>query len=174
MSEKKLSKGEKKVIAAYDGDAKSTAKKCKLTYGYVRQILMFPYIKKVINAREAAELKKETAPLIADRKERQAFWSSVMRGDLQLIGMVPKLNKKGKPVVKKGKPVMEEVKEVPAMKNRLKASEALGRSNADFVDRLHVLDENKGVPQEITDDMEPKKATNIYLDLVKGRVAGNA
>ncbi len=169
-----MSKGEKKVIAVYDGDAKATAKKCKLGYNYVRQIVIKPYIKKIIQKREDAELAKETAPLIADRKERQAFWSSVMRGEPQLVKMVEKTDKKGKAVLDgKGKPVMIEIREVTDMKNRLKSAELLGRSNADFVDRLHIT-EADGIPQEITDDMEPKKATNIYLDLVKGRVAGNA
>ena len=47
---------------------------------------------------------KENAPLIANRQDRQAFWSKVMYDEDQI------------------------------MKNRLKASELLGKSEADFTE----------------------------------------
>ena len=174
MSEKNLSKGEKKVIAAFDGNAKTTAKKCKLTHNYVRQILMRPYISKIIKAREEKELEQETAPLIADRKERQQFWSSVMRGDPQVVQIVEKLDGNGKAVlVGDGNPVMAEVKQVTDMKGRLRAAELLGRSNADFIDRVHVT-EGQGVPKEITDEMNSKEASALYIGMLKDHPVGNA
>jgi hypothetical protein len=170
MSAKKLSKGEKKIVSAWNGSIKETAEKIKMSYGYVQRIVKKSYIIDRLRKRE----EKDATPIIADRKERQAFWSSVMRGDPQLVKLVEKRGEDDKVVIgEDGEPVMIEIREVADMKNRLKASEALGRAGADFVDRLHVSEE-KGVPQEITDDMEPKQATNTYLDMVKGRTAGNA
>ena len=54
-----------------------------------------------------AEREAKSASLkIATREERQAFWSSVLRSEAE------------------------------QMKDRLKASELLGKSNADFIDRF--------------------------------------
>jgi len=63
-------------------------------------------------------------PLIATREERQQFWSETMNN--------PKEN----------------------MKNRLKASELLGKSNADFTDKILVGDleqELKDIPDDDLD-----------------------
>lgn len=171
MSKKNLSKGEKKVIAAYDGNCSSTAKKIGMSPSYVRRLLTYDYVKTHIKNRQDNET---TITAIADRQERQEFWSSVARGELQVVSIQPKLDNEGKPVIKDGQPVMEEIKAIPSMKDRLRAAELLGKSNADFVERLHISEANKGVSEEITDDMDPKKATNTYLDMVKGTVAGNA
>jgi hypothetical protein len=175
MSEKRLSKGEKKVISAYNGSVKETAENVKMSYGYVRNVVTLPYIIDAIQARENSISEKEARPLIADRQERQAFWASVMRGDPQVVDYVEKLNNEGK--VEKdadGNPVIIKLEKVSNMKDRLKAAELLGKSNADFVDKVHHLGLQEGVPKEITDDMDDKQATNTYLDLVKSPTAGTA
>lgn len=64
-------------------------------------------IVKVASALEALRL-ETTSAAIATREERQEFWTRVLRGD---------------------EPGVE-------MKDRLKASELLGKSQADFVDRV--------------------------------------
>jgi phage terminase small subunit len=57
--------------------------------------------------------KDTTCAAIATREERQAFWTSVLRGDVT--------DGEGLP---------------PKFSDRLKASELLGRSQADFIERL--------------------------------------
>jgi hypothetical protein len=171
MSAKNLSKGEKRIVSAWNGSIKETAEKIKMSYGYVQRIVKKSYIVDRLRKRE----EKEALPLIADRQERQAFWASVMRGDPQVVDYIEKLDDKGE--VKKdadGNPIMIKLKKVSDMKDRLKAAELLGRSNADFVDKVHHLGLQEGVPKEITDDMDDKQATNTYLDLVKSSTAGTA
>lgn len=86
------------------------------------------------NVEVAAAIKtrreKEGAPLIATRQQRQSFWAAVMGGMVEQTlpdGSVMKL------------PV--------EMKDRLKASELLGRSEADFTDKLAGAD---GKPLQVT------------------------
>lgn len=67
---------------------------------------------KVAAALEAMR-RATTNAAIATREERQAFWSSVMRGTLA--------GEDGEP---------------PKFSDRLKASELLGKSQADFIDRV--------------------------------------
>lgn len=55
---------------------------------------------------------EQTSEAIATREERQAFWSSVMRGQEVDADNSP-----------------------PAMRDRLKAAELLGKSQADFLER---------------------------------------
>jgi len=131
MSAKKLSNGEKKVVNAWNGSIKETAAACGLSYGYVRNVVTKDYILAAIQAREEKENASGKNPLIADRQERQAFWSSVMRGDPQIIKIEEDQDDEGQ-VVKK------ETKEVPVMANRLKAAELLGKSNADFIEKTEL------------------------------------
>lgn len=139
MSAKKLSNGEKKVISAYNGNAKETAELCGLAAAYVRKLLTLYYVQDAIQAREEKENANGKNPLIADRSERQAFWTSVMKGEPQTVELAEKLDEKGKPIVDDdGKPVMVEIKKVAAMSHRLEAAKLLGKSNADFIERKEI------------------------------------
>lgn len=59
-----------------------------------------------------ARTKKTTLGLIADRVERQAYWTAVMRGQVDLDPQV--------------------------LAQRLKAAELLGKSQADFIEKVEV------------------------------------
>ena len=104
---------QQKFIDCFDGDIKRTAKKAKLSYGYCRRLVTKRHINKAIATRQDTEVRPKG---IADRQERQQFWTSVMRD------------------VRKN------------MKHRLKASELLGRSEADFTENMnHRFPEGGGV-----------------------------
>ena len=75
-----------------------------------------PEIAKALAARE----KKRNNSGIMSREERQRFWTQVARGE-----------KKNVIITKDG----DEIQCLPSMKDRLKASELLGKSEADFTER---------------------------------------
>lgn len=84
------------------------------------------------------ELRKvTTSDAIATREERQSFWTAVMRG------------------THKEKVIVEGVEyEIPSkMTDRLKASELLGKSQADFLDRT-----------ELTGAVELKEIRRVIVD----------
>lgn len=100
-----LNDRQRKFIDAYTGNASEAARKA----GYKdpntgERLMRDPEIKAEIRKRSD----EQREPLIATRKERQRFWTSVM---------------------------MDRAEE---MKDRLKASELLGRSCADFTDKVNV------------------------------------
>jgi phage terminase small subunit len=98
---------QQKFVDCYDGDIKKAAKKAKLNYCYCRQLLTKPNILEIIRNRENTEIRPKA---IATRQERQEFWTKVLQG---------KIGKKVK------------------MSDRLKASELLGKSEADFMEKVH-------------------------------------
>ena len=97
---------QQRFVDAYDGNATAAA----LAAGYSAKTAAFIGAENLRKPKILAELKnRETlrrTPLIATREERQAFWTATMR------------NAKAE------------------MRDRLKASELLGKSEADFVDRV--------------------------------------
>jgi phage terminase small subunit len=104
---------QQRFIDAYAGDAKEAARKAKISYGYARQLLTKSNILEAIQNRQETEVRPKD---IADRQERQAFWSKVMRNEKE------------------------------ETKDRLKASELLGKSEADFTENLaHRFPEGCGV-----------------------------
>lgn len=78
---------------------------------------------------ERARYSVKTKEIVADREERQAFWTAIMRNDDP--HHIAEQNEYG--VVK--------AKENLGMSQRMKASEMLGKSEADFVER-HVHEGN--------------------------------
>ena len=109
MPKKPLTVKQQRFVDFYDGNATDAARKAgykgnALTLGQVgKENLEKPHIKKAIQARET----KRSASNIADREERQQFWTESMRdGEIDI-------------------------------KDKLKASELLGRSEADFTDNVH-------------------------------------
>jgi phage terminase small subunit len=93
-------------VDAYDGNATEAARKAgyKQPKSQGQRLLTNVDIEGAIRRRE----EKRNAPLIADRRERQMFWTEGMRNT--------KLS----------------------MSERIKHSELLGRSEADFTDRKQV------------------------------------
>lgn len=96
---------QQRFIDCYDGDIKSSAKKAKISYKYARELRTKTDIMKALRNRQETELRPKT---IANRQERQEFWSKTFR------------NKK------------------VDMRDRLRASELLGKSEADFVEKLAI------------------------------------
>lgn len=114
----KLNKYQRKFVAIYSGNATQAAKKAgyskKTAYSQGQRLLKNVEIAKALAERE----KKELSPLVADRQERQKFWTDVLRSQVDRIRKVK-------------------------MDHRLKASELLGKSEADFTDKvLHTGLEN--------------------------------
>ena len=117
------------VIDLYDGDYKNTAKNAKVSHAYVRRLCtdkQYSHIQEAIKHRNQKETSK-IGRLIATRKERQSFWTRVMQGRPEPDGKVPR------------------------MMDRLKASELLGKSEADFTENVKV---EKVKPLVIFDDDE--------------------
>jgi phage terminase small subunit len=111
LEKRKLTSKQKKFVALYDGNAAKTAilagysKKTARSIG--QENLTKPDIMEAIKDRE----EKEFGPLIANRQERQKFWTAVLRGNT---------------------PDIKEVK----IADRLRASELLGKSEADFTEKI--------------------------------------
>jgi 2-phospho-L-lactate guanylyltransferase (CobY/MobA/RfbA family) len=100
---------QQKFIDCYCGDIKEAADKAEVSYGYARNLMTKTDILEAIKNRQDTEIRPKD---IADRQERQEFWSKMMRDTSE------------------------------DAKDRLKASELLGKSEADFTDNLHVKDDD--------------------------------
>jgi hypothetical protein len=122
--QRKLTVKQQRFIDAYAGDIKEAAQKAELSYDYARKLVTKRHILEAIQNRQETEVRPKD---IADRQERQAFWTKIMRD---------------------GK---EETKD------QLKASELLGKSEADFTENLsHRFPEGCGV-LVIGGDTDPEK-----------------
>ena len=99
---RKLTPKQQKFVDAWDGNVRTTALASGYTYGAARQLVTKTHIKTAIGNRSEQERK----PTIANREQRQQFWSDVMHDDEQ------------------------------SMKDRLRAGELLGKSEADFTDKI--------------------------------------
>ena len=86
---------------------------------------------------------KKANEVVATRLERQAFWSSIMR------------NKDPHAVKKFDVNGNEKPKEDLPLSTRLKASEMLGKSEADFVEKLSI-DHNVTISEVISESMKLK------------------
>ena len=116
-----LSDKQNKFIKAYAGNATKAARKAgyKSPQSAARRNMENPHIQQLIKDRRDTE--PETLKLVADRQERQETWTNIMRGDekeevLQKDGVVLKVT--------------------PKIPDRLKASELLGKSEGDFIDKV--------------------------------------
>lgn len=123
MAEKtKLTVKQQRFVDFYDGNATDAARKA----GYKnpersgKQNVRLRTIQNELRKRE----EKRNNPEIWTREQRQKFWTRVANGD-----------EKTHVVIGRGED--REVLEIPAsMNDRLKASEHLARSEADFIDRI--------------------------------------
>ena len=104
----KLTTKQRRFVDAYDGNATQAA----IAAGYSEKTAPFIGAENLKKPKILAEIKARdtirSTPLIASRAERQQFWSSVMRDKNQ------------------------------QMRDRLKAAELLGKSEADFVERQEI------------------------------------
>ena len=108
MADGKLTVKQQAFVEAYAGNATAAAWAAGYSERSARsqgqRLLTNDDIQDAIKARETQRL----APTIATRRERQEFWTSVLRNEEE------------------------------AMKNRLKAAELLGKSEGDFLERVEM------------------------------------
>ena len=108
MAKDKLTAKQRRFVEAYDGNATQAAIAAGYSQKIARQMGQVNMTKRVILAEIKSRETVRCTPLIASRAERQQFWSSVMRDKQQ------------------------------QMRDRLKAAELLGKSEADFVERQEI------------------------------------
>jgi len=141
---------QQRFIDFYDGNATQTAIKAGYSAKTAKCVgyenLTKPHIAAAIASRET----KRSAPAIADRQERQEFWTAMFRG-------------KTTTKIATGKGDDKAVEEIqPAFTDRLKASELLGRSEADFTDKIQPV--GGGKPIEVAVTLTLEEATRLYLE----------
>lgn len=111
-----LTEKQRRFVEAYMGEAAGNATEAARQAGYAGDDITLASVGyenlRKPQIRAAIESRAEEDPLVATRFDRQRFWTRVMLGK-ELDGDEP-----------------------PAMKDRLKASELLGRSQLDFVERV--------------------------------------
>lgn len=116
-------------VDVYDGDVVSSMRIAGYTGAdsYLKQkgnqLLEEPLIQIALRDRDMFKEKKRKA--IADREERQALWTAIMRNE------DPHHKEETDPVTNMPIPQTN----IP-LQTRLKASELLGKSEADFVDKI--------------------------------------
>lgn len=142
----KLSTKQQRFVDCYTGNATEAALKAGYSKRSAKTIghenMTKPYIKKAIEERE----QKLRGTLIADRNDRLKFWTDLMF-DRVTEKVLVEVKEDGTHVYR----------EIPIkMKDRLKASEYLGRTEADFIDR-HVLEDPGGVTVIIREFKEEKE-----------------
>lgn len=108
MSDKKLTERQIKFIEAYKGNGTEAARQAGYTGDDNALAVMANKLLRNANILSAIKERQGESikPLIADRKRRQEFWASVMEDSTE------------------------------DMRNRLRASELLGKSEADFIDKV--------------------------------------
>jgi len=120
---------QQRFVDYYDGNATQAAEKAG--YKNPRQIgsenLSKLDIQHAIRTREIRRRKGH----IATREERQAFWTKILRGEEKQPAIVGTDGE--------GNSLVTDIP--PKMTDRLKASELLGRSEADFTDKVAVEEE---------------------------------
>ena len=118
---KKLTVKQRKFVEAYEGNASEAARIAgyspKTAFRMGQENMQKPAILQALQERE----EKEGSPHILTRQARQEFWSKVILGEVT-----------DKVVDRR---TGELIEQPLTMRDRLKASELLGRSNGDFVER---------------------------------------
>ena len=117
---------QQRFVDFYDGNATQAAEKAG--YNNPRQMGSENLSKQdIMHAIQTRENRRRKG-YIADREERQAFWTKILRGE------------ETQPAITgtdaDGNPVVENIP--PKMSDRLSASQLLGKSEADFTDKLGV------------------------------------
>ena len=104
---KKLPEKRRRFVEAYMGEAGGNATEAARLAGYLAPGTEGHRLLQYAEIQQAIDQRVENRPDIATREERQTFWTSAMRGEIEGL-------------------------------DRLKASELLARSQADFVDRVKI------------------------------------
>jgi phage terminase small subunit len=159
----KLTTKQQRFVEVFDGDAYQAAKiagykgKDNALRAIGSQNLSKRAIIAAIRARESKKLK----PKIATREQRQEFWTRVLTGaEIQKV------------VVGMGE--NQQVVELPPkMIDRLKASELLGRSECDFVEK-RLLGFDEQTLEKILSFFDPADAEQIRIAIVGAYQADKA
>lgn len=127
-----LSEKQRRFVEAYMGEAAGNATKAAELAGYkgsyatiaavARDNLRRPAIRAAIDQRA------EEDPAVMTRKERQRFWTAVARGEIGTRKIAGDA----------------EVVFPSEMKDRLKATELLGKSQGDFLERIELTGKDGG------------------------------
>lgn len=123
-----LTERERRFVVAFAGAAAGNATSAARMAGYsdsTQAVLWSTASRVLARPRVLDAIREATAndPLVACKEERQRFWSRVMRGD-------PVMHTTDEGVV---------IEMPPAIKDRLKASELLGKACGDFVERIDLF-----------------------------------
>jgi len=114
---KKLTEKQRRFVEAYMGKAEGNGTKAARLAKYKGDGIALGVVAhrnlRKANIKEAVQTIVDNDPLIASREERQRFWTAVQRGE-----------------------------ETLEMEHRLKGSELLGKSQADFIERRDVTVRN--------------------------------
>lgn len=114
MSKQNLSERQRRFVEAYMGEAGGVATRAAEIAGYAHPHVQGARL--LANDRIAAAIaeRQDNDPAVATRQERQAFWTRVMRGEQTIT-------------------INGAEKILPVeMKDRLRASELLGKTGGDF------------------------------------------
>ncbi len=125
-------------VSLFTGNVKETAELAKISFDYAKQLYAKPHIKHAIASRH----KQEYNPLIATRQDRQAFWTAIM---------LDKLKNE------------DNARVAQSMPDRLKASELLGRSEADFTDILRMNSKEEDFALDTVEKKEAQAIATIRL-----------
>lgn len=131
-----LTEKQRRFVEAYMGEAAGNATEAARQAGYAGDDITLASVGyenlRKPQIRAAIESRAEEDPLVATRFDRQRFWTRVMVGK-EFDGDEP-----------------------PAMKDRLKASELLGRSQLDFVERVeHTGKDGEAIQFASSKDLSP-------------------
>jgi hypothetical protein len=127
-----LSERERRFVEAYMGAAAGNATKAARLAGYAKNTAEKQASRLLgkVGVRAAIDARAKSDPAVATREERQQFWSAIKRGDGEFRHWPPAV--------------------------RLRASELLGKSQGDFIERHQIdgritLEQVLGASQERSD-----------------------
>lgn len=136
MTEKPLNARQRRFVAAYQENPNGTAAARLAGYSGDDATLAQVASRLLRNAKVAAALAAEAEVAekssIATRRERREFWTAVMRGEVT----------EPRPVRVGDEVTIEQCE--PALRDRLKAAELLGKSRGDFVEKVDAKVEHSG------------------------------
>ena len=115
-------------VDVHRGNTTEAATIAGISRGYASQLMMDVAKSSIpessLAVQEAIKVRNEDNPAIADRQERQEFWTSVQRGDKQKDKAVD---------IENG--IETQVERIPSLAERIKASELLAKSELDFTEK---------------------------------------
>lgn len=152
---RKLTKLKRAFALIYDGNGVDAARKAgyrgssNVLSGVAMTNLRHPLVLELIESRTSGlppgGIRKPS--LVASRQARQEFWTRVLKGEEKHIV-----------IVGRGK-TARDIEVGPKMQDRLKASELLGRSQADFIERHeHTGKDGSSLLPTISDEERRKLA----------------